>query len=66
MKETGGAKPVNVISFTPGQPAKLRGNFYWQILMKSKSVDKIGRSLKKHLKGFSSSGIIVTVDVDPL
>jgi primosomal protein N' (replication factor Y) len=66
MKETGGAKSVNVISFTPGQPAKLRGNFYWQILMKSKSVDKIGRSLKKHLKGFSSSGIIVTVDVDPI
>jgi len=60
------SKAVEVISLSAGRPPKLRGNFYWQILIKSASVEKIGNFLKKHLKGFSSSGIIVTVDVDPL
>ena len=58
-------KAIRIVSCFPGQPSKLRGNFYWQILIKSKSMEKISGFLKKYLKGFSHSGIIVTVDVDP-
>ncbi|MDP3731784.1 MAG: primosomal protein N' [Candidatus Omnitrophota bacterium] len=59
-------KLVKVISVNPGQPGKLRGNFYWQILIKSGSPLKIVKFLKLHLKNFRHSGIIVTIDVDPL
>ena len=58
-------KDINIVSVNPGQPSKLRGNFYWQILIKSDNPRKISRFLKIHLKDFSHSGIIVTVDVDP-
>ncbi|MDD2702621.1 MAG: primosomal protein N' [Candidatus Omnitrophica bacterium] len=57
---------VRVISVNPGQPSKLRGNYYRQILLGASSAVKIGRFLKPRLKSFKHSGIIVTVDVDPL
>jgi len=59
-------KDINIVSVNPGQPSKLRGNFYWQILIKSDNPRKISKFLKIHLKDFSHSGIIVTVDVDPI
>ena len=57
---------IKVVSVNPSQPAKLRGNFYWQILIRAGSPLKIVKFLKLHLKNFSHSGIIVTVDVDPV
>jgi len=60
------AKSVNIVSKNPGQPSKLRGNYYWQIMLKSNSAQKISGFLKKNLKDFRHSGIIVTVDVDPV
>jgi len=57
---------VKVLALNPGQPAKLRGNFYYQILMRASSVEKAGYFLKLHLKEGHFSGIIVTVDVDPV
>jgi len=57
---------IRIISFSPGQPAKLRGNFYWQILLSAVGAKKISRFLKISLKKFRHSGIIVTVDIDPL
>jgi primosomal protein N' (replication factor Y) len=59
-------KAIKIVSVNPGQPAKLRGNFYWQILIKAHSSGKIVKFLKLHLKKFSHSGIIVTIDVDPI
>lgn len=59
-------KTVKVVSVNPGQPAKLRGNFYWQILLRADSPQKIIKFLKLHLKNFLHSGIIVTIDMDPL
>ena len=55
-----------MLALNPGQPAQLRGNFYYQILMRAVSVEKASHFLKLHLKETHSSGIIVTVDVDPL
>ncbi|MCX5701762.1 MAG: hypothetical protein NTW64_02130, partial [Candidatus Omnitrophica bacterium] len=60
------SKGIKILSVSPGQPSKLRGNFYWQILIKSGSAYRITQFLKKHLKDFSHSGIIVTIDIDPL
>ncbi len=57
---------LKVISLNPGQPAQLRGNFYYQILMRTSSVEKASHFLKLHLKNEHYSGIIITVDVDPI
>ncbi|MDI6606424.1 MAG: primosomal protein N', partial [Candidatus Omnitrophota bacterium] len=57
---------VKILSLNPGSPPKLRDNFYWQILLSCQSPHRAGRFLKFNLKDFSHSGIIVTVDVDPI
>ena len=59
-------KGVGVVSVNPGIPPKLRGNFYWQILLRSTNAGKITKFIKNKLKDFRHSGIIVTIDVDPL
>jgi primosomal protein N' (replication factor Y) len=57
---------LKLLALNPGQPAQLRGNFYYQILMRASSVEKASHFLKLHLKEEHFSGIIVTVDVDPI
>ncbi|MFA5410462.1 MAG: primosomal protein N' [Candidatus Omnitrophota bacterium] len=59
-------KALKIISLNPAQPAKLRGNFYWQILIRAKSPQELAGFLKINLKNFPHSGIIVTVDIDPI
>jgi primosomal protein N' (replication factor Y) len=66
LKEANKAKSITVVSLVPGQPPKLRGNFYWQVLVKGPSAYALTRLLKTCLKNFRHSGIIVTVDIDPL
>lgn len=57
---------IKLLSLNPGQSPKLRGNFYYQILMRASSAEKASHFLKLHLKEWYYSGIIVTVDVDPI
>ncbi len=57
---------VKLLSLNPSQPAKLRGNFYYQILMRASRAEKAARFLRPYLKDGSFSGVIVTVDVDPV
>lgn len=59
-------KFVKLVANNPGHPLKLRGNFYWQIAIQGSSPHAISKFLKNHLKDFRHSGIIVTVDMDPL
>lgn len=59
-------RAIEILSVNPAQPHKLRGKFYWQILLKAASVLKLTGFLKSQLSIFKHSGIIVTVDVDPL
>jgi len=59
-------KGIKILSLNPAQPQKLRGNFYWRILISGRSTKNITRFLKISLKGYSHSGIIVTVDIDPI
>lgn len=57
---------IKILSLNPGQPAQLRGNFYYQILMRASNIEKASHFLKLHLKHEHYSGIITTVDVDPV
>lgn len=57
---------IKFVAVNPGYPLKLRGNFYWQILIRTAEVIKTNAFLKINLKNFSHSGIIVTVDDDPI
>ena len=57
---------TRILSVNPGSHPKLRDNFYWQVLLSCNNVPKAGRFLKINLKEFRHSGIIVTVDVDPI
>ncbi len=59
-------KDAQIISLNPGYPPKLRGNYCWVILISSSNVLSLNEFLKNCLKNFRSSGIIVTVDVDPV
>jgi len=59
-------KDISIVSVNPAPHIKLRGNFYWQILIVTNKVLSANVFLKNNLKSFKHSGIIVTVDVDPL
>lgn len=61
------ARPgIKTASLNPGQPPKLRGNYYWQILLNAKDARRMSRFIKSCLKDFRQSSIIVTVDIDPV
>ena len=66
LKQAAADKGVEVVAVNPCSPLKKRGNYYWQVLLRSRSVARIGVFLKNNLKDFRHSGIIVTVDVDPV
>ena len=59
-------KNTQIIAHYPQTPHKRRDYFYEQILIKTKSVTRAVRFLKKTLTSFRRSGIIITVDVDPV
>ena len=64
LKEANKNKSIKILSVNPGEHTKLRGNFYRQVLVSSESAVILTKFLKKHLKEFARSGIIVTVDMD--
>jgi len=66
LKDANKSSKVKIISLNPAQPPKLRGNFYWQVLLRSDNAKRLARFLKLHLKDTRHSGIIVTVDIDPI
>lgn len=59
-------KNTEIICAAAGSPAKLRDNYCRQILIKTDSCARLCRFLKMCLKDFRHSGIIVTVDMDPV
>jgi primosomal protein N' (replication factor Y) len=66
LKGSSNNKSIKIVSLNPCQPSKLRGNFYWQVLIIGGNIKKIVDFLKIKLKVFAHSGIIITVDVDPV
>jgi primosomal protein N' (replication factor Y) len=59
-------KNIEVLSINPAQPLKKRGKFCWQVLLRAAQVSALSHFLKNRLKKFSRSGIIVSVDIDPI
>lgn len=66
LSKSNKGKSVKVLSVNPAQNLKLRGNFYWQVLLSAKAPQVMADFLKINLKSFRHSGIIVTVDIDPI
>lgn len=66
IKEKCEEHDIKVLSLAPGFPARLRGNFYWELLLSGRRPKEISSFLKIHLKDLPHSGIIVTVDMDPV
>ncbi|MCM8797192.1 MAG: primosomal protein N', partial [Candidatus Omnitrophica bacterium] len=65
-KLKGFAGYIKTVSLVTPQPARLRGSYYRHILISTTNVLKANTAIKKVLKGVSRSGIIITVDVDPI
>lgn len=59
-------KNIEFFGVNPAWPLKLRARFCWQILAKTNSCQKLSLFLKRYLKSIPHSGIIVTVDMDPV
>ncbi|PIQ89374.1 MAG: primosomal protein N' [Candidatus Omnitrophica bacterium CG11_big_fil_rev_8_21_14_0_20_42_13] len=59
-------KHIELSGPAAAMPLKLRGNFRYNILVKSKSRTRMARFLNNKLRNFKKSGIIITVDIDPL
>jgi primosomal protein N' len=57
---------VTPVSVNPGIPVRLRGRYHWNILLSTPKPETASAFLKKSLKDFRRSGIIVTVDMDPV
>jgi primosomal protein N' (replication factor Y) len=66
LKERNNLDKLKFVSLNAAEHLKLRGNYYWQILLKTSKLKKATSFLKNNLKDFSHSGIIITVDVDPV
>jgi len=57
-------KDVEVVSYFAHSPLKLRDNYIWQVMLKTKSLQKLIPFLKRVLKKFSASNIKISVDID--
>ena len=66
LNNTNKDRSIKIVSFSNTIPHKKRDKFYEQILIKARSVTKAVSFLKKMLVDFRRSGIIITVDVDPV
>jgi primosomal protein N' (replication factor Y) len=66
LQKASKGKALKVVSVSPGPHVKLRGNYYWQVLLSCDDPVKANKFLKLNLKDIRHSGIIVTVDVDPV
>lgn len=66
LKKANHNKNIDIISVNPAEPHKKRGLFYWQVLIKALNPNQLSKFLKINLKNLRHSGIIVTVDMDPI
>ncbi|HNX81550.1 MAG TPA: primosomal protein N' [Candidatus Omnitrophota bacterium] len=66
FKNTNTDPDISFFAVLPGNPPKLRGNYYFIIHAKTKSPPALSEFLKKQLREIKYSGIIITVDMDPI
>jgi primosomal protein N' (replication factor Y) len=66
LHSTDRPKGTTMLALKRAELEKLRGNFYWNIVISASKVQGAVAWLKKNLRKTHRSGIIVTVDVDPV
>jgi primosomal protein N' (replication factor Y) len=59
------SKDIEILGPAPSPISKMKGMFRWNIFLRSETVENSTSILKKALDKNKSSGIIITVDVDP-
>jgi len=59
------SKDIDILGPAPSPISKMKGLYRWNIFLRSESAESITAILKKALDKSKSSGIIITVDVDP-
>jgi len=58
---------LDIIGPAPAPMSKLRGYYRWNILIKTKDIDRLVGDLRVALKGFrKGAGVFIAVDVDPM
>jgi len=59
------AKNIQILGPAPSPISRMKGMYRWGIFLRSENAGNITSMLKKALKENKTSGIIITVDVDP-
>ena len=59
------SKNIDILGPAPAPISKMKGMYRWNIFLRSEAAENIISILKKVLNKNKSSGIIITVDVDP-
>jgi len=59
------SKNIEILGPAPSPISKMKGLYRWNLFLRSESAESITAILKKALDKSKSSGIIMTVDVDP-
>jgi primosomal protein N' (replication factor Y) len=59
------SKNIEILGPAPSPISKMKGMYRWNIFLRSETAENITSILKKALNKNKSSGIIITVDVDP-
>lgn len=59
------SKNIEILGPAPSPISKMKGMYRWNIFLRSETAENIIAILKKELRKNKSSGIIITVDVDP-
>ena len=57
---------VKFLGPAPCVTSKQHGQFFWNLYAKGPDVDDLVRRLKQALDGFKRSGVVFTLDVDPM
>jgi primosomal protein N' (replication factor Y) len=59
------SKKIEILGPAPSPISKMKGMYRWNIFLRSETAENITPILKKVLKENKTSGIMITVDVDP-
>ena len=65
LEEGAKSKNTDILGPAPSAISRMKGMYRWGIFLRSENAEDITSILKKALRENKTSGIIVTVDVDP-
>jgi len=65
LEKASRSKKIEILGPAPSPISKMKGMYRWNIFLRSEKAENIAAILKKVLRENKTSGVIVTVDVDP-